>query len=243
MSVKLLNYTPLALAAMAARLCTGNDKKVRDLCYGCLSINEGKESIPLDDIELLENHIIKKGKHDPLNPPHESVLEHIVYTFMADISRACLQETSRHRIASPSVESTRYALKNILRKECHIVDFIYLTGDKEVDELNIEHLQKIIKLAKKGKSKDILKYSIPECFMTREMMTINARSLRNFMLLRTSSRALDEIRRLAFDLYDILPNEHKFVFEDRLSKSDNLRGKSQKELHDEWKQNENTICR
>jgi thymidylate synthase (FAD) len=243
MSVKLLNYTPLALAAIAARLCTGNDKKVRDLCYGCLPYNDGKEPIPIDDRELLENHIVKKGKHDPMNPPHESVLEHLVYTFMADISRACLQEISRHRIASPSVESTRYALKKILKKECHIVDFLYLTGDKEVDELNVEHLQKIIKLAKKGKSNDILKYAIPECFMTREMMTINARSLRNFMLLRSTSRALDEIRRLAFDLYDILPDEHKFVFEDRLSNRDNLRGKNQKELHEEWKQNENPICR
>lgn len=236
MAVKLLNYTPLSLAAMAARLCTGNDIKVRDLCYSCLPYNDGKETIPIDDRELLENHIVKKGKHDPMNPPHESVLEHLVYTFMADISRACLQEISRHRLSSPSVESTRYALKKILRKECDIVDFIYLTGDKEIDELNIEHLQKIIKLARNGKSNDTLKYAVPECFMTREILTINARSLRNFILLRSSSRALDEIRRLSFDLYDVLPDEHKFVFEDRMSNRDSLRGNNQKELHDEWKQ-------
>jgi thymidylate synthase (FAD) len=239
MTVKLLNYTPLALAAMAARLCTGSDKKVRDIYYSCLPYNDGKEPISIDDMELLENHIVKKGKHDTLNPPHESVLEHLVYTFIADISRACLQEVSRHRIASPSVESTRYALKKILRKECNLVDFIYLTGDRDIDDLNIEHLENVVKLSKKGKSNDTLKYSIPECFMSREMLTINARSLRNFMLLRSSSRALDEIRRLAFDMYDVLPDEHKFVFEDRLSSRYNLRGKSQKELHDEWKQNEN----
>ena len=220
MAVELLSHSSLLLPLLASNLCTGKDKEVKELKTLILNKENlmGSMSIsPKKGEEFIGKHILKKGKYDPLNPPHESVLEHLVYTFFADISRACLQELSRHRIASPSVESTRYALKKILKKEKDVRDFVYLTGNEEVDNLNIAQVESMVKLAMDGISNDVLKYCIPEAFMSRELLTINARSLRNFMLLRTSSRALDEIRRLAFDMYDVLPVDHKFIFEDRLS--------------------------
>lgn len=93
MKVKLLNATPLKIAIKAIRRC-----------YDSCGDDLGKK-----DIKLLKA-IIKNG--------HTSTIEHIVFTFdIKGISRAALQELARHRIASLSVESTRYVLKKKLQYE------------------------------------------------------------------------------------------------------------------------------
>lgn len=49
---------------------------------------------------------------------HGSTLEHIVFSFdLRYFSRALLQELSRHRMASPSVKSTRYTLKELMKED------------------------------------------------------------------------------------------------------------------------------
>lgn len=68
-------------------------------------------SMPYDnekaDIELAEK-IVNVNKHD-------SITEHVVFQFKIEgISRLCLQELARHRMASPTVKSTRYTLKPML---------------------------------------------------------------------------------------------------------------------------------
>ena len=45
-------------------------------------------------------------------------------------------------------------------------------------------------------------------------MSINARSLQNFLYLRTSKSALWEIRELAYNIYKTLPKEHQYLFKD-----------------------------
>ena len=74
-----------------------------------------------------------------------------------------------------------------------------------------ENLREI--LASTTKSLDIVKYCLPECYKTELTWSINARSLQNFISLRSSKSALWEIRNLANAIYDALPNEHKFIFE------------------------------
>ena len=75
----------------------------------------------------------------------------------------------------------------------------------------LENLREI--LASTTKSLDIVKYCLPECYKTELTWSINARSLQNFISLRSSKSALWEIRNLANAIYDTLPNEHKFIFE------------------------------
>ena len=74
-----------------------------------------------------------------------------------------------------------------------------------------ENLREI--LASTTKSLDIVKYCLPECYKTELTWSINARSLQNFISLRSSKSALWEIRNLANAIYNALPNEHKFIFE------------------------------
>lgn len=184
MKVKLLNKPDISIIIEATRTCYDSMSK---------SDNLGEK-----DLALLEKIIDSK---------HESVLEHMVFTFkITDISRACLQELARHRIASYSVKSTRYTLKELRD-----------TPDNELEKFLIEDIEPIVKYSsieslKKIKmmlnmpnpDMDKIKYALPECYKTELVWTINLRSLRNFLKLRLSLKAHQEIRKLAYEIYTYL---------------------------------------
>jgi len=220
LEVTLLHNSPIFLAVRAARMCTDSLDKMT---------SEG-DNLSRVDRDLLVNKVFG-NMHDSMNPSHESVIEHVVYTLDVNgVSRALLQELMRHRVASPSVQSTRYALKRIFRKitggeelSSDVLDkLLILTGDTDVDNVSRANLNNLIELYRKRKSdkvklaNDILKFPLPESFRVRLQYTINARSLRNLFVLRTSERAMWEIRRLAYNMYEALPDNHKFMFADRL---------------------------
>ena len=174
-------------------------------CYDSMSKSD---NLGEKDLALLEKIIDSK---------HESVLEHMVFTFkITDISRACLQELARHRIASYSVKSTRYTLKELRD-----------TPDNELEKFLIEDIESIVKssaidslkkikmmLNMSNPDMDKIKYALPECYKTELVWTINLRSLRNFLKLRLSLKAHQEIRKLATIIYSCLvanlPNDILF---------------------------------
>lgn len=145
---------------------------------------------------------------------HSSTLEHLTYTFyISGVSRALLQELARHRMASPSVKSTRYTLKEL--KECEKIDydkFLVFTGVKSVDNASCQALDNLQQILKDGVENDKAKFCLPESYKTELTWTINARSLQNFISLRSSKAALWEIRNLANALYATLPEDHRYLF-------------------------------
>lgn len=193
MKVTLLNYTPLVICSNAIRTCWQSFDKSDD----------GGEA----DMALIDR-VGNKFKHS-------STLEHITYNFyIAGVSRALLQELARHRMASLSVKSTRYTLKEL--KDCDAIDyekFLVFTGNETVDNASKIALDNLQKILKDGTGNDIAKYCLPESYKTELSWTINARSLQNFLSLRSSKAALWEIRNLAFAIYEELPAEHKYLFE------------------------------
>ena len=194
MKVQLLNKPDMSIIIKATRTCYDSMSK---------SDNLGDK-----DLALLKKIIDSK---------HESVLEHMVFTFkITDISRACLQELARHRIASYSVKSTRYTLKELRD-----------TPDNELEKFLIEDIESIVKssaidslkkikmmLNMSNPDMDKIKYALPECYKTELVWTINLRSLRNFLKLRLSLKAHQEIRKLATIIYSCLvanlPNDILF---------------------------------
>ena len=194
MKVKLLNKPDISIIIEATRTCYDSMSK---------SDNLGDK-----DLALLKKIIDSK---------HESVLEHMVFTFkITDISRACLQELARHRIASYSVKSTRYTLKELRD-----------TPDNELEKFLIDDIESIVKssaidslkkikmmLNMSNPDMDKIKYALPECYKTELVWTINLRSLRNFLKLRLSLKAHQEIRKLATIVYSCLvanlPNDILF---------------------------------
>lgn len=170
-------------------------------------IDSTPKMIGPNDRKLLEN--CKKHKH-------ESVFEHLQYTFIIEnFSRSMLQEISRHRIASPSVQSTRWALKKIINGTKNIDELFRHTGNSDIDELSRLQIEKLIKLINSKKIKnDISKYALPESFLTAEVLTINCRSLWNLFNLRISDRALWEFKEVAIGMKALLCNDeyHKLLF-------------------------------
>ena len=202
MEITLMHHTPLDVCAHAIRTCWQSFDKS----------DEGGEK----DKALIDR-VGNKFKH-------ASTLEHLVYTFyIQGVSRALLQELARHRLASPSVKSTRYTLKELKNAEPFLEEdydsakkFIVLTGNTMVDTASIKALNNLQEILKNGVGNDIAKFCLPESYKTELTWTINARSLQNFIELRTNKAALWEIRALARELYNQLPEEHQYLFKENL---------------------------
>ncbi|MCK5853773.1 MAG: FAD-dependent thymidylate synthase [Sulfurovaceae bacterium] len=200
MEITLMHNTPLTVCAHAIRTCWQSFDKSDD----------GGEK----DLALIDR-VGNKYKH-------ASTLEHLVYTFfISGISRALLQELARHRIASLSVKSTRYTLKELKNSEAFKEEdyisakkFIVLTHNKLIDTASIKALNNLQEILKTGASNDVAKYCLPESYKTELTWTVNARSLQNFIKLRSNKSALWEIQDLAKKLYNSIPKEHQYLFEE-----------------------------
>lgn len=209
MKVRLLYFTPLNVCSHAIRTCWQ-------------SFAKGDDGGPIDT-ELIDR-VGNKNKHS-------STLEHLFYSFyIQGISRACLQELSRHRIASLSVKSSRYTLKELKKEQSFLPvnlsntkraeKFLVFTSNELVDRASMMALENLRKLLDDGVVNDLAKFAMPEAYKTELTWSINARSLQNFLELRSSKYALWEIRQLAYSIYNSLPNSHRFIFKDKLFDAD-----------------------
>lgn len=198
MRVTLLQHSSLAVCASAIRTCWQSFDK---------SDNGGEK-----DKELIDR-VGNKYKH-------ASTLEHLTYTFYIEgISRALLQELARHRMASLSVKSTRYTLKE-LKKELPFNEddleraskYLVFTDDLRVDRMSVKALENLRLVLNEGISNDRAKYCLPESYKSELTWSINARSLQNFLTLRSDKSALWEIRNLSHAVYSAIPNDHKYLF-------------------------------
>ena len=204
MTVTLMQHSSLEVCAHAIRTCWQSYDK---------SDNGGEK-----DKELIDR-VGNKYKH-------ASTLEHLTYTFFIDgTSRAVLQELARHRMASPSVKSTRYTLKELKEEEAfssadtlRASKYLVMTENKLVDEMSIKALENLRIVLQSNIGNDIAKYCLPESYKTSLTWTINARSLQNFIALRSAKSALWEIRDLANELFKCLPDDHKYLFENLVTK-------------------------
>ena len=202
-TVELCSHSPVRNAIIGARTCYSSFD--RDDYVDERNIGENNRK--------LLKRLITLG--------HESVIEHVSYTFrIKGASRGFLQQLVRHRIASYSVQSTRYTLKKLLSGA--VVDpaeFCVIPEEftqKEKDVLLGILLE--LKRAVKKFPNDVAKYLLPESFRTELVWTINARSLRNFLKLRLHPAAHFEIRRVAELVVEALPEEHLILFEDLAEK-------------------------
>lgn len=197
MWVKMIAKTQLGNALFAALTCTDNvGKMVEDLVLadwdsGYMTTDNG--------VKFLKD-LIKKG--------HESVLEHVVYTFnITGATRALLQELARHRHVSLSVKSTRWTLSKS-RVDVALPDGV---GEfPELVEAFNEYMEKVKDTIAENKgNNDILKYFLPECVTTNIVMTTNLRELRHIYKLRTGTTVLPEFKELMHKIVKEVPPVHK----------------------------------
>ena len=237
-SVTLLHHTPLWVAAHAIRQCHASHDKSDTIAEHYICTPESSTD-NTDYINLTEHVCGPKDaalvERVGCKMKHESTLEHLNLTFsISDISRACLQEISRHRHMSLTVKSSRYTLSELKSEssfisrdsadinDIHITDesynramnYILQIDNGEIDTFNIYALENLRKLIAVNTSNDIAKYTIPEAYKTSLTLTINVRSLRNLLALRTAPSALQEFRNLANELYNQCPDDYKPLLSD-----------------------------
>ena len=129
---------------------------------------------------------------------HTSVAEHVSATFRIEgISRSCLAQLTRHRMASFSVMSQRYC--EIDSDDWYVIPPSVIEAGEEVGfcaEMD-KAAKAYRRLLAKGVKKEDARFLLPEATKTSLIMTINVRSLMNFLSLRLDKSAQWEIRELA----------------------------------------------
>jgi thymidylate synthase (FAD) len=200
-NVELKYHTPLSICANSQRTCWDSFDKV-------IEYLEPTDNLQESDKELLKKTILK-FKHD-------KALEHLNYHFqLIGISRALLQELAVHRMATMSTKSSRYTLKELKNDDNIILEkYCTITGITEIDNYSLQTLHHIQKLLKADIVNDIAKYNLIESYKTRVSYTINGRSLTNLFKLRMNKSAHIEFQILAEKIYNQLPEEHKFLYEE-----------------------------
>ena len=124
---------------------------------------------------------------------HHSILEHANYTFeITGVSRALLAQLTRHRHASYSVESQRYVKYDDLdfvTPDCDNIGWVQAVGGYTLDAYK--------EMIDDGWKPEDARSVLPNATPTNLVMTMNLRSMMNFMNERLCSRAQTEIRKMA----------------------------------------------
>ena len=160
----------------------------------------------------------KSLKH-ALKSGHESVLEHLSFTFrISGISRACSHQLVRHRLASYSQQSQRYVGISSRDSFEYVVPESISANQEACKEY--ERLMSVISEIY-GRFVDCYKipqedarYLLPNACTTELVMTMNARELRHFFNLRCCNRAQWEIRELAYMMLRLCKQVAPKIFED-----------------------------
>ena len=129
---------------------------------------------------------------------HMSVFEHASATFIVEgISRACLAQLTRHRIASYSVTSQRYC--EVGGNDWCVIPPSVAGTDAELRfrAQACDAMWSYQAAIEEGVKPEDARYLLPEATKTSLVMTINARSLQNLFTLRLDSHAQWEIREVA----------------------------------------------
>ena len=146
---------------------------------------------------------------------HDSVLEHVSLTFeISGISRACMSQLTRHRIASFSVESQR-------RVGAEDTDFVIppsISGNPSALKIFTEATNVSFAayklLREMGVRKEDSRFVLPSAVTTTLVVTMNVRSLRHLFSVRLGKGAQWEIRMLAERMLEVAHRAVPSAFED-----------------------------
>lgn len=169
------------------------------VCYQSTSNNDNSE-------KFIAN-IIKKG--------HESILEHVSITFNVITSRSISHEWVRHRIASYSQESTRYVkYDNDNMEFIEPIELVDTEGYKFWKRECLQSENAYINMMKIGHKAQEARAVLNNSLKTQLCVTMNFRSLRNFLQLRCGKTAHPHIKQLAIPLLLYLQQKVPVVFDD-----------------------------
>jgi len=149
-------------------------------------------------------HVVRK------HLKHQSVLEHVNFTFDIAVSRVCWEQLVRHRIASYTAQSHRYTDIEEDDCTCYIPQEIFDLPGRATTNVNewIEDGKAIYAIYKKwrnlGVSRETARYLAPKGVCIKATVTMNLRSLLKLFTLRLDKHAQEEIRVLTGHMYKLV---------------------------------------
>ena len=184
-------------------------KNIERACRTCYR-SEGK--ITEESYKTLLKNCITRG--------HESVLEHEKITIRMYCDVGVYKDLTRHRVASFSIESTRYCnygkdkFDNELKviKPCNIEEEtdIYVNWKNACEAIEKNYME----MSNKGALPDQLRMILPHSVAAEVTMTANIREWKHILSLRASNHTHPSIRQLMIPLLlhfkQIMPE----IFED-----------------------------
>ena len=141
---------------------------------------------------------------------HSSMLRFVQYIFEVELSTSALLEWTRHQVGVDyAVKSTRYCTKQ--NPELIKVE---LSKNLKVNQMMFNHVEEIKHLIHTDRSiaNDDLKLLLPQGFIYKMQVQFNAQSLQHFIKLRSDKTAHYHIQDLAKELYECIPEDHKYIF-------------------------------
>ena len=155
---------------------------------------------------------------------HHSVIEHLGFTVHFVCDRGISHELVRHRLASFSQESTRYAnySKDKFGKEITVIrpyfwdrsSDLYSVWQQAMEQAEEKYLHLIGLGARPEEARAVL----PNSLKTELIMTCNLREWRHIFDLRCSRAAHPQMRELLFPLLDALHERIPVIFDDLYEK-------------------------
>ncbi len=176
------------------------------VCY------RSEKNITDDSAPRFIRNVIKHG--------HESVLEHFSCTFKIICDRGVMSELTRHRLASFSIESTRYCdySGNKFGGELTFIKPCFWT-EQDNNYAIWENRLRLIEIGYKnlrdnGCPPEQARAVLLNSLATTIVMTANLREWRHILKLRTAKDAHPQMRQVAIMILDILKEKLPVVFED-----------------------------
>ena len=173
---------------------------------------QSEKNITADSAEKFVRNLIKRE--------HESVLEHFSATFKIICDRGVMAEITRHRLASYTIESTRF---NAYKELTFIEPPFWSFGSKDVNSAlcynmwadSVKKLEMIYKtMREKGATPEQARAILPNSLKTEIVMTCNLREWRTILKLRTAKDAHPQMRQVANMILVVLKEKLPIIFED-----------------------------
>lgn len=136
------------------------------------------------------------------NLSHDSVLEHVSFTFDVKMSRVSWDQLVRHRLASYTAQSHRYTDIEESDLSFFIPSEVIENGDEDEWIEDLAHNYDVYKKWRdRGYKKQTARYQATIGVSIVATWSINLRSLLNLLELRTSAHAQEEIRLFAEEVW------------------------------------------
>lgn len=187
------------------------NKMMKNLERACRTCYRSEDKITEESYKTLLKNCINRG--------HESILEHEKITIRMTCDIGVYKDLTRHRIASFSIESTRYCNygKDKFDNQIKFIEPVNIEKNTELYEewqKSCEEIEKhYIKMAELGATPDQMRMLLPHSTAAEVTMTANIREWKHILSLRCTKHAHPAVEQVMIPLLLHLKKNMPEIFE------------------------------